>query len=354
MTQQDGFRLHPTGAFGKIRRIFCGGLILFLAGNLLHAQILGPGSKESPDSNRTRFIKAARTYLGTAYISGGTTKTGMDCSGLIYRAALDGLDAQIPRTVSSLSRTAQQIPDLAREAGDLLFFNTTGNISHVGIYLGGSTFVHAASDGPRTGVIISDLGEAYWKKSYRYAARILAQEGLKMPGNAETAPSANPFPDPAPLVSINSFPFSGKIGLRANYTGGVLWDIMPGAFPVRGVSLNAEISWVKKLNIYPGIGAGFSWDERYGAWSFPVFASMTFPEGFRFFIGTQLHAFADKHLDKSPRFPGIIGASWNSPPASIFGQNFRFYQGIEYSIFPNETFGTGLRFNTGLTISFDI
>ena len=63
---------------------------------------------------------------------------------------------------------------------------------------------------------------------------------------------------------------------------------------------------------------------------------------------------ADRSMDKSPQFPGIIGLSWNSNPAQLFGQKIRFYQSAEYSWFPDESFGNGFRFNTGITVFFDI
>lgn len=320
---------------------------VFLTLTCLSAQVLPlrNTNKDTTASDRTLFIQAARSYLGSPYLSGGISKKGMDCSGLVYRAALDALEQQVPRTVASLSADAQKVSDAAREPGDLLFFNTTGRVSHVGIYLGSGTFVHAASDGPRTGVIISDLSEEYWKKTYMYTGRIFRQEGIKIPDSPSiTAPAANPFP------------FGGEIGLRMNYTGGILWDVMPlpGGSPIRGGSLKAEVTWVKNLPVYPGIGAGFAFDTKTGSASFPVFASLTSVQGFRFFIGTQIHLIADPALNREIQFPGIIGVSWNSKPANLLGQKVRFFQSVEYSWFPNETFGTGLRFNTGLTISCDI
>src|SRR5512133_1031837 len=70
----------------------------------LSAQDVAVRPRDTDDSQRLRFIKAAQEYLGVPYLSGGTTAQGMDCSGFVYRAAQDGLDAQFPRTVSSLSR----------------------------------------------------------------------------------------------------------------------------------------------------------------------------------------------------------------------------------------------------------
>jgi lipoprotein Spr len=53
--------------------------------------------------------------------------------------------------------------------GDLVFFNTTGGISHVGVYLANNKFVHAAAS---AGVMISDLEDAYYKRRYIGATRV--------------------------------------------------------------------------------------------------------------------------------------------------------------------------------------
>ncbi len=313
---------------------------LILALSVLYAQSPYGGDEESP---RLRLIRAARAYLGVPYVRGGTTVAGMDCSGLVYRSALDSLDIALPRTVSALSRRSQRIDDKAREPGDLLFFNTTGSLSHVGIFLGNGSFIHAASDGPETGVIISSLSEAYWSRTYRHAGRILNQEGIQIPEpDQETAPSVNPFP------------FMGACAIRLNLTLGPIWDFMPNHIPLRGGTAHAEASLMILDDFYPGVGAGITYDDRTESWSVPVFFSFMTSRGFRFFIGTQLHLVADDELDRSYRFPGILGFSWTSRPMSVLGQNLRFYQSVEYSNFGDETIGRGLRFHTGLTISFDL
>ena len=50
------------------------------------------------------------------------------------------------------------------EPGDILVFAEAGKIFHVGIALSENSFIHAASDGPRKGVIISGLHESYWSQ----------------------------------------------------------------------------------------------------------------------------------------------------------------------------------------------
>ena len=141
--------------------------------------------------------------------------------------------------------------------------------------------------------------------------------------------------------------------MRLNITGGVLWDFMPGEYPIRGGSAQAEVFWMNFDGIYPGIGTGFAYDARKESLSIPLTAAISVPSGFRFFIGTQYHIRAESGLDRELQFPGILGFSWNSKPAEVFGNIISFYQSAEYSWFPGETFGSGFRFNTGLTMSFD-
>lgn len=323
--------------------------LLILLGSLLAAQVVFPGDAErnAAVDRRDLFVQAAKAYLGVPYVSGGTGKGGMDCSGLVYRAALDGLGLAVPRTVAALSSDSDQVPDRDREPGDLLFFNTIGRLSHVGIYLGGGSFIHAASDGPKTGVIISNLSENYWKRAYLYTGRILKASGLAVEEQEQGGgPDETPFVDP--------FPFAGKIGFRLSVTGGVLWDIMPNEVPVRGGTALVEASWAKGLSVYPGIGAGVSYDTRSESLSVPLFLSITLKQGFRLFGGTQFHLTAASGLDKAPLFPGIAGVSWHSKPVDFLGQKMRFYQSAEYSRFADETFNEGFRFTTGLCFVYDI
>lgn len=140
-------------------------------------------SAEQPsDSPRLRFINAAYKYLKTPYKYASADKTGMDCSGLVYRASLDSVNITLPRTASGIASFAERINEADIQPGDLLFFNTSGTagntISHIGIYIGAGEFIHSASSGPTTGVIISSLEEKYWKACYRFAGRILLKEAI--------------------------------------------------------------------------------------------------------------------------------------------------------------------------------
>jgi probable lipoprotein NlpC len=118
-----------------------------------------------------RLVRAAWEYLGTPYVYAGTTKKGVDCSGLVYGVYLEATGKKLPRGAGELfdSLTPVRGPLLP---GDLVFFDTTGGVSHVGMAIGGSRIIHAASIGKPTGVKISSLEETYYKTRYLGARRV--------------------------------------------------------------------------------------------------------------------------------------------------------------------------------------
>ena len=116
-----------------------------------------------------QLTRSALHFLGVPYSFGGTTASGFDCSGFVQHVfALLGI---------GLPRTADAQYDVGRPAvggprpGDLVFFDTYGGVSHVGIYLGRGKFVHASSS---HGVTVSRLSESYWAARYVGAKRLIA------------------------------------------------------------------------------------------------------------------------------------------------------------------------------------
>ncbi|UTC51876.1 C40 family peptidase [Treponema sp. OMZ 855] len=136
------------------------------------------GVSSPKDSQRIAFVNNALSYLGTPYRYAGHSRKGMDCSGFVFRNGADVLKLQMPRRSDALAEYAKRITDEEIQPGDLLFFNTAGGISHVGIYIGAGKFIHSASDGPHTGVIISSIQESYWRKTYRFAGSIMKPEEI--------------------------------------------------------------------------------------------------------------------------------------------------------------------------------
>ena len=127
------------------------------------------------DTARQRLLTAAKSFAGTPYLFGGTTRRGMDCSGFVYRSFRDALGVSLPRTSEGMFLWSERIRRDYIQPGDLVFFRTTGTarITHVGIYVGGGRFIHSASQGPATGVIFSRLDERYWAGVYAGSGRAL-------------------------------------------------------------------------------------------------------------------------------------------------------------------------------------
>ena len=101
---------------------------------------------------------------GAPYRNGGSDPRGFDCSGLIeYVYSQHGI--AVPRTVEELHDAGRDVPTQDVQAGDLVFFDTTGRgPSHVGMSIGGDEFVHAPSG---AGVVrVERLGAAYWAQRF--------------------------------------------------------------------------------------------------------------------------------------------------------------------------------------------
>ena len=106
--------------------------------------------------------------VGTPYRYGGNTPRGFDCSGLVhYSYASVGMN--IPRTTAGQWADLTPVDKQNLRTGDLLFFSISGKISHVGMYLGDSRFVHAPSTGKT--VSIASLRSDYYRKAFIRAGR---------------------------------------------------------------------------------------------------------------------------------------------------------------------------------------
>jgi cell wall-associated NlpC family hydrolase len=112
----------------------------------------------------------ALRYLGVPYVWGGTTYSGVDCSGFV-QAVFEHNGVSLPRTADSQFEVGRAIRMRDLMPGDLVFFETyTVGPSHVGIYLGGGRFVHAsASDGVR----VDHLSDDYYAERYLGARRLI-------------------------------------------------------------------------------------------------------------------------------------------------------------------------------------
>ncbi|MBL7740106.1 MAG: C40 family peptidase [Chitinophagaceae bacterium] len=133
---------------------------------LKYSQLMGV---EPEMIENSELIKSIDYWYGTRYQMGGMTKSGIDCSAFVQAVYLSAFAMAIPRTAFEQFRVTNRISAVEMKEGDLVFFNTTGGVSHVGIYLGNNKFVHASSS---KGVTISDLFETYYLKRFLGVGRI--------------------------------------------------------------------------------------------------------------------------------------------------------------------------------------
>jgi len=109
------------------------------------------------------LIAQSLTWLGTPYRAGGFSRNGIDCSGFMHTILTEVLPGKgpFPRQSAEFVKIGKKADNI--RPGDILLFAISGEIYHVGLALSPYTFIHAASEGARTGVIISSLYEGNWR-----------------------------------------------------------------------------------------------------------------------------------------------------------------------------------------------
>ncbi len=131
--------------------------------------------KEKSTKTVKKLIKTATSRLGVKYKTGGTTKSGYDCSGFIY-STFQEQDIELPRSSTDMAKVGKKISIKRAQKGDLIFFKTNGKsvINHVGIIVEVSKdeikFIHSAT---QSGVIISSTKEAYYKRTFAQINRMI-------------------------------------------------------------------------------------------------------------------------------------------------------------------------------------
>jgi cell wall-associated NlpC family hydrolase len=141
---------------------------------------LGGGAVTGAD-----VVADAKKYLGVPYVFGGTTSSGLDCSGLVQRVYKD-LGIDVPRLVSGQAKLGTEVPSLAQaQPGDLI---VTGGGEHILIYAGDHKVIHA----PRPGKDVR-LVEAYMDDSEIDTIRRVVPQASTVTASAASGASGTGF-----------------------------------------------------------------------------------------------------------------------------------------------------------------
>ncbi len=126
-----------------------------------------------------QIVNNSMDFLGTRYRAGGTTKAGMDCSGMVY-ATFKIFDITLPRSSAGMADAGRVVQLSEVKRGDLLLFKNSHNrrgINHVGIVCevteeGEVKFIHSSTS---SGVMVSSMNEPYNARTFVQANRVIEE-----------------------------------------------------------------------------------------------------------------------------------------------------------------------------------
>lgn len=118
----------------------------------------GSISSSETKAQTSGVVSVAHGLTGSPYSFTGTSPAGFDCSGYT-QFVFQRSGRSIPRTAAAQFGASSRLSQSEAKPGDLIFFNQSGSIDHVGIYLGGGRFIGSQTS---TGVAVASFTSGYW------------------------------------------------------------------------------------------------------------------------------------------------------------------------------------------------
>ncbi|QKF68278.1 outer membrane lipoprotein, NlpC/P60 family [Arcobacter venerupis] len=130
-------------------------------------------SNDTPTSKiltkKQAFLDFYGDWKNVKYKMGGTSRTGIDCSGFTQKAFKEKFGIELPRTTTTQVKVGVEVKKSELKMGDLVFFKTSKVTKHVGIYMGNGSFLHSSIKG----IQFTKLDKPFYKQTYWTARRII-------------------------------------------------------------------------------------------------------------------------------------------------------------------------------------
>src|SRR5690554_62141 len=158
---------------GKTKHLPFFYIFLFLA--LVHLSSCS-STRKIRSQNVNQVVETAKSFRGTPYRYGGTTRAGIDCSALVF-LSFNSVGVALPRTSADQSKVGKKVSVHNLEKEDVVFFATSPfsrKVTHAGIVTsarrGNIQFIHSSTS---LGVTEDNVYSNYWSKRVVRARRIL-------------------------------------------------------------------------------------------------------------------------------------------------------------------------------------
>jgi hypothetical protein len=181
----------------------------------------------SESEQRKKIVETAQSFKGVPYVYGAESPEAFDCSGFVQYVYSHAAGIVLPRNSKGQWAGGKSIGKEEAKPGDLFLFDTAGSggPSHVAIYLGDDSIIHAVSEGPKTGIIVSSVNDRY------FAPRFIGARNFILPSSSVATSEGNaPTPIASQLEKVEQGEMAvDQVGFTVTSTPSVVMDKIPAA-----------------------------------------------------------------------------------------------------------------------------